>query len=76
MKKKIMAIALASMVLASSVACEKEVKVEPERPETPEVEAIDKGITLVNHPLEATMDGEVSTAYDLYKVVRNDNAAN
>ncbi len=75
MKKKIMAIVLASMVLASSVACEKEVKVEPERPETPEVEAIEKGITVVNHPLEATMDGEVMATASYPEIILCDDYA-
>ena len=73
MKKKLMVSFMAGLLLMSAVGCEKEVAVEPERPETPAVETIEKGITVVNHPLEATMDGEVMATANYPEIVLCDD---
>ena len=59
MKKKLLSLFMASMIIITTVACEKEVIVENERPDVAEVEPVSEGVTVIDHPLEATIDGEV-----------------
>lgn len=75
MKKKLLASLMAGLLLLSVSGCAKEVTVEEERPEAPAVEAIEKGITVVNHPLEGAIDGEVMATASYPEIILCDDYA-